>query len=39
VKESNPSASLPLLAAPLRYVRVWDDHGTGCVRWHSILAH
>lgn len=29
VKESNPSASLPLLAPPIRYVKVWDDHGTG----------
>jgi len=29
VKESNPSTSLPLLAPPLRYVKIWDDHGTG----------
>ena len=29
VKESAASSSQPLLSPPLKYVRVWDDHGTG----------
>lgn len=46
-KESAPNTTLPLLACPLRYVRVWDDHGTGYVAiyrlspfvqlWHSLI--